>query len=990
IQQSYVRYCNLTSGDSGIGETSEETGFFEIWKSHSQPTCGVLLFQIWFLNSSSSSPPSAIYQVAYVIIKAANSPRPGNWVLEKSKDGISYDPWQYFVINDEDCERLYNIPASLGVPTYDYIRDDEVRCTSYYSKLNPLENGEDFTSARFVRLRLQKIRTLNADLMTFRVNDPRNIDPIVTRRYFYSIKDISIGGQCICYGHASNCMRQGNRDEIACVCKHNTCGTNCEKCCPLFNQTPWRRGNNGNIETCGACNCHGHADVCEYNATVDTQGLSLNLQGLRSGGGVCLNCKAFTTGINCERCLQGYYRPLGVLPTDPNPCRQCTCSSSVGNTGICVEDDTRLAGGLRPGDCVCKEGFSGPRCDQCAAGYHRYPSCMPCPCKFAGSLDPSVCEGRCVCKKNVEGERCDCCRPGFYNLQAENPDGCMPCFCFGITATCQSANLGIIRISDMRGSMDGWTITTLQGNGFTFFPTSLSGWLQYETVPSRAQNTLNTDRLLEDEVMYYWQSPLKYHGSRLTSYGGKLHFTLKYTIDERAPYRQHLAAADLILQGSNITVTTGKQFMRENQENKVSVMLVESNFHMVDASGRNIEPGPVSKRDFMLVLYDLQRILIRATYHTAQNWIYLKDVVLEAVSAGSMEKITIPTVEKCSCPRGYAGLSCESCDLGWRRVNNVIYGGQCVPCNCNGHAKQCDPYTGKCRTCFDNTAGDSCEICAPGYYGDPTRGTPDDCKPCACPLPDPRNNFASECVLSPTPLNPNNYVCLNCPTGYAGNRCDRCANGFFGFPLVPGNYCQPCSCNGNIDPDIPGSCDPQVGKCLICRSNTEGNQCQFCREGYYGTAINGDCKLCDCHPGGSRSMICNRSNGQCECKEHFIGQRCDRCQAGYGNIERSCLPCNCSKIGSLDVRCHPMSGQCVCRPGIMGLTCDRCQNGYYGYSQRGCLDCRCYPLGANRTNLCDQQTGVCNCLPNVTGSMCDSCKVRKLSPPIRLDFYKAF
>lgn len=40
----------------------------------------------------------------------------------------------------------------------------------------------DFTSARYIRLRLQRIRTLNADLMMLSTRDPRDIDPIVTRR----------------------------------------------------------------------------------------------------------------------------------------------------------------------------------------------------------------------------------------------------------------------------------------------------------------------------------------------------------------------------------------------------------------------------------------------------------------------------------------------------------------------------------------------------------------------------------------------------------------------------------------------------------------------------------------------------------------------------------------------------------------------------------------------------------------------------------------
>jgi laminin alpha 1/2 len=78
--------------------------------------------------------------VAYVIVKAANSPRPGNWILERSIDGEYYQPWQYFAMNDEDCWRLYRVRATIGVPTS--LGDDEVICTSRHSKLDPLEGGE--------------------------------------------------------------------------------------------------------------------------------------------------------------------------------------------------------------------------------------------------------------------------------------------------------------------------------------------------------------------------------------------------------------------------------------------------------------------------------------------------------------------------------------------------------------------------------------------------------------------------------------------------------------------------------------------------------------------------------------------------------------------------------------------------------------------------------------------------------------------------------
>ena len=65
------------------------------------------------------------YQVAYVILKMAISPRPGTWVLEKSLDGKEYMPWQYFAISDAECMRQFGVPATVGVPRFK--RDDEVR-----------------------------------------------------------------------------------------------------------------------------------------------------------------------------------------------------------------------------------------------------------------------------------------------------------------------------------------------------------------------------------------------------------------------------------------------------------------------------------------------------------------------------------------------------------------------------------------------------------------------------------------------------------------------------------------------------------------------------------------------------------------------------------------------------------------------------------------------------------------------------------------------
>lgn len=50
---------------------------------------------------------------------------------------------------------------------------------------------------------------------------------------------------------------------------------------------------------------------------------SINIHGQFTGGGVCINCTQHTTGINCNVCSDGYYRPHNVRSLD----------------GICIEID---------------------------------------------------------------------------------------------------------------------------------------------------------------------------------------------------------------------------------------------------------------------------------------------------------------------------------------------------------------------------------------------------------------------------------------------------------------------------------------------------------------------------------------------------------------------------------------------------------------------------------------------------------------------------
>ena len=70
------------------------------------------------------------------------------------------------------------------------------------------------------------------------------------------------------------------------------------------------------------CNCHGHADECEYNEEIDKRRLSLDIRGNYEGGGVCKNCKHNTLGINCEKCKPFFYRPANVPIDSPDVCQR--------------------------------------------------------------------------------------------------------------------------------------------------------------------------------------------------------------------------------------------------------------------------------------------------------------------------------------------------------------------------------------------------------------------------------------------------------------------------------------------------------------------------------------------------------------------------------------------------------------------------------------------------------------------------------------------
>lgn len=58
--------------------------------------------------------------------------------------------------------------------------------------------------------------------------------------------------------------------------------------------------------------------------------------------------------------------------------------------------------GTWPGQCQCREGYTGKKCDRCAFGYRGYPNCLRCNCSLIGSINEDPCTESCLCKVSIK------------------------------------------------------------------------------------------------------------------------------------------------------------------------------------------------------------------------------------------------------------------------------------------------------------------------------------------------------------------------------------------------------------------------------------------------------------------------------------------------------------------------------------------------------------------------------------------------------------
>ncbi|XP_063033256.1 basement membrane-specific heparan sulfate proteoglycan core protein isoform X1 [Melospiza melodia melodia] len=540
-----------------------------------------------------------------------------------------------------------------------------------------------------------------------------------------------------------------------CACPPGYRGASCQDC-----DTGYTRSSAGlYLGTCEPCQCHGHASECHPDT------------------GVCQGCRDHTEGPQCDKCQPGYYGDA-----TRGDCQPCPCYGPHGDTQvtkICFEDTDG-----QPTCSACAPGHSGRLCERCLPGYvgdplRGEPCRVPgvpgaqCQCDPRGSTGEGCdANGQCHCKANVEGPQCATCRPHHFHLSGDEPAGCLPCFCMGIVQHCASTAYarGTIRTSFAAGDAQGFALVNRQRS------TRVDGGFGVQ--PGHPQPHLSYERFGElPPDSYYWQLPPPYQGDKVGSYGGRLRYTLTFTPGgQGAP----LPDADVQITGNDITLVAYQPDLSPRTPQAFEIIFREQYWQRPDGQ-------PATREHLLMALADLDEILIRATYSTSTAAAAIADVAMDTAVPPQPGLPPAPEVEECRCPPGYHGLSCQDCAPGYTRTGGGLYLGHCELCECNGHSESCHPESGACSGCLHNTAGDFCDQCAPGFYGDATAGTPEDCQPCACPLPYPENQFSRTCES----LGGGGYRCTACEPGYTGQYCERCAPGYTGDPTVRGQGCVP-------------------------------------------------------------------------------------------------------------------------------------------------------------------------------------------------------
>ncbi|XP_076335647.1 uncharacterized protein LOC143238898 isoform X2 [Tachypleus tridentatus] len=370
--------------------------------------------------------------------------------------------------------------------------------------------------------------------------------------------------------------------------------------------------------------------------------------------------------------------------------KACKCN---GRSSTCYFDWDLYKETGQGGRCKnCQGDTEGPYCERCKDNFFmKDGQCTPCLCDFKGSIHTRCKEnGQCFCKPGVEGLRCDTCEDESYELvsdgcrrrhgtvQTENDINALSCFCYGHSSVCQRA-FGYVKhviISTFKKGTEEWTALTSNG----------------DTVPllyDPTRQSVHVSSLMSLSTTVYFVASDKYLGDQRSSYNQALSFTLKIG-EPRFTISEH----DVVIEGENMKVS-----ISITQQNNNLPMTSETKFKFTLSELPVFGWKPqLDTYKFLTLLSNLTALKIRANL-SPEGETFLYDVKLESARPSTNGE-TANWVENCTCPRGYVGQFCEACDQGYTRnipVDSRF--AKCIPCKYGDVSYLYDRET-ECPPCF--------------------------------------------------------------------------------------------------------------------------------------------------------------------------------------------------------------------------------------------------------------------------------------------------
>lgn len=240
------------------------------------------------------------FEITYVSLTfCPHAVRPDSIAIYKSMDyGRSWVPFQFY---SSQCRKLYGRPFKMTITKSN---EQEARCIDHFRSIQGDMNGiqssriafstlegrpsapdfdqspvlQEWVTATDIKVVFHRLHspvtymtnpmlkqqrskysgeffvskettssTVGSQMMTTSTSTTSmaNAPPVTT----YSLSDFAVGGRCKCNGHASKCTK-GRDGELACECRHNTAGRECERCKPFYYDRPWGRATARDANEC--------------------------------------------------------------------------------------------------------------------------------------------------------------------------------------------------------------------------------------------------------------------------------------------------------------------------------------------------------------------------------------------------------------------------------------------------------------------------------------------------------------------------------------------------------------------------------------------------------------------------------------------------------------------------------------------------------------------------------------------------------------------